>query len=128
MKNYLQKHFEGGERIFFRMFLASSRSFKQHIALNSKLNETAREVLVSCTMPKFIWVAELSDIELIKEKKGNGLILIDATEVNIIDNKPLILSVFKNVLTIWNDPIGELEDIPLHLDNFTIYTNNLGGF
>lgn len=128
LKNYLQRYFVGGERIFFRMFLASSRSFKQHVALNSDLNETAREILVSCTMPKFIWVAELSDMELIKQKKGNGLILIDATEVNIIDNKPLILSVFKNILTIWNDPVGELEDIPLDLENFTIYTNNLGGF
>lgn len=128
LKNYLQRYFVGGERIFFRMFLASSRSFKQHVALNSDLNETAREVLVSCTMPKFIWVAELSDMELIKQKKGNGLILIDATEVNIIDNKPLILSVFKNILTIWNDPVGELEDIPFIMNNFNIYTNNLGGF
>lgn len=127
-KNYLQKYFLGGERIFFRMFLASGRSFKQHIALNSALGEGAKEVLVSCTMPKFIWVAELSDLDLIKEKKGNGLIILDATEVNIIDNKPLILSVFQNVLTIWNDQLGELEDIPLHLDNFDIYTNNLGGF
>lgn len=128
LKNYLQKYFEEGEKLFFRMFLASSRSFKQHIALNSDLSETAREVLVSCTMPKFIWVAELSTLKLINAQKGNGLIVIDATEVNIIDNKPLILSVFQNVLTIWNDQIGELEDIPLHLENFTIYTNNLGGF
>lgn len=128
LKNYLRKYFKGGESLFFRLFLASSRSFKQHIALNSEVNHTTREILVSCTMPKFIWVAELSNPDLIKEKKGNGLIVIDATEVNIIDNKPLILSVFQNVLTIWNDQIGELEDIPLHCENFTIYTNNLGGF
>ena len=128
IKNYLQKYFDGGEKIFFRMFLASSRSFKGHLAYNSALSDDAKEVFVSCTMPKFIWVAELSDLELIKEKKGKGLIILDATEVNIRDNKPLILSVFQNVLTIWNDQLGELEDIPLHLDHFDIYTNNLGGF
>lgn len=31
LKNYLQKYFEGGEKLFFRMFLASSRSYKQYI-------------------------------------------------------------------------------------------------
>jgi hypothetical protein len=127
-QKYLCRDFRGGEKVFFRMFLASSRSFKQHLALNSALEDDAKEVLVSCTMPKFIWVAELSDMDLIKEKKGNGLIILDATEVNIVDNKPLILSVFQNVLTIWNDQIGELEDIPLHLSHFDTYTNNLGGF
>lgn len=128
IKNYLQNHFKGGEKIFFRMFLASSRSFKQHIAKNLSLNVAVKEILISCTMPKFIWVAELSDVDLIKEKKGNGLIILDATEVNIVDNKPLILSVFQNLLTIWNDQFGELEDIPLHLDYFDIYINNLKGF
>lgn len=54
LKNYLQIHFKGGERIFFRMFLASSRSFKQHIALNPSLKVGVKEILISCTMPKFI--------------------------------------------------------------------------
>ena len=98
VKNYLQKYFNGGEKIFFRMFLASSRSFKGHLAYNSVLSDEAKEVFVSCTMPKFIWVAELSDLGLIKEKKGNGIIILDATEVNIMDNKPLILSVFQMCL------------------------------
>lgn len=128
VKNYLQKYFLGGENIFFRMYLASSRSFKQHLALNSVLEDDVKEVFISCTMPKFIWVAELSDLDLITEKKGNGIIILDATEVSIMDNKPLILSVFKNILTIWNDQLGELENIPLHLDYCEIYTNNLGGF
>lgn len=128
LKNYLQIHLKGGERIFFRMFLASSRSFKQHIALNPSLKAGVKEILISCTMPKFIWIAELSDPDLILERKGNGLIILDATEVNIEDNKPLILSVFQNTLTIWNDQVGELEDIPLDLGYFDIYTNNLGGF
>lgn len=67
-------------------------------------------------------------MDLIEIKKGNGLIILDATEVNIVDNKPLILSVFQKVLTIWNDQVGELENIPLDLGYFDIYTNNLGGF
>jgi len=128
LRNYLQIHFKGGEKIFFRMFLASSRSFKQHIAVNPSLEIGVKEILISCTMPKFIWVAELSDLDLIVNKKGNGLIVLDATEVNIVDNKPLILSVFQKVLTIWNDQLGELEDFPLDLNYFDIYTNNLGGF
>lgn len=127
-QKYLQKYLSGGEKIFFRMFLASSRSFKNHLSLNPSLNGDIKEVLISCTMPKFIWVAELSTLDLIKDQKANGLIILDATEVNIADNKPLILSVFQNILTIWNDQIGELEDIPLDLDQFDIYKNNLGGF
>lgn len=41
---------------------------------------------------------------------------------------PLIFFVFDNVLTIWDDQVGELEDIPLDLGYFDIYTNSLGGF
>jgi hypothetical protein len=49
-------------------------------------------------LPKFIWVGEISNKERIKERKADGLILVDATEADTSELKPLIFANYLNVL------------------------------
>ena len=63
-----------------RVFLASSRSYKQYIALNEQIDYDTKELILSLRMPKFIWVAEISEQASFAAGEINGILLQDATE------------------------------------------------
>lgn len=64
----------------FRLFLASSRSLKEHISNLKEINATLKYRLLSIKMPKFVWCAEFYDKEGMEEKEVICLFLLDATE------------------------------------------------
>ncbi|MBW3467505.1 C39 family peptidase [Arthrospiribacter ruber] len=119
---------EVGDAVFIRIFLTSSRSFKNEIAINKTWNKDIKEIVLESLMPKFIWVAEFSTQEKIKKHMAEGLIILDATEANIYNNKPLILSVYQKKMLLWDENNNELVNFPMELNDFCIYKNNLGGF
>ena len=96
--------------------------------MNSDLTNEIKEKIVSKPMPKFIWVCEISNKELLNRGKCFGSIVLDATEPNTKRLKPLIychlggqvLEVDKGLLysTKLQRPVNE----------FSLYTNNLNGF
>jgi len=70
----------------------------------------------------------LTTKELIKQKKANGLVILDSTEANIFFNKPLIIAAFQDKLIIFDEKHEKLENNILPLPNFTIYEQNLKSF
>ena len=114
--------------VLLRFYLASSRSFKDSLAKNDSFQEDLKSILIETPMPKFIWVAEVSSKDLIKEKKANGIILVDATEANIYFNKPLILAAYQDKMILLDGISGTLESNILHLPNFRIFEQNLNDF
>lgn len=117
-----------GSQILLRFYLASSRSFKDAIAKNNTLQEDLKGILIESSMPKFIWVAEVSSKDLIKEKKANGIVIVDATEANIYFNKPLILAAYQDKLILFDENSGTLESNVLPLQAFRIFEQNLNDF
>jgi hypothetical protein len=91
---------ENDSEIFLRVFLTSSRSFKDQIIKNETLDDYLKQTLLKITLPKFIWVGETSDINLLSknQSKANGLILLDATEADTKNLKPLIFTLIQNKL------------------------------
>ena len=79
-------------------------------------------------MPKFIWVAELSDKDLIKKNKANGLVIVDATEANIYFNKPLIIAAYQGKVINFEEDTDKLVNKNLTLNDFVIFENNLKPF
>lgn len=131
-KNYVLRFLTSGpdplrdnSQILLRFYLASSRSFKNIISLNDSFQEDVKALIVEASMPKFIWVAEISTKELIKQKKANGIIILDATEANIYFNKPLIMAAFQEKLIIFDENTGKLETNTLPLQDFKIFEQNL---
>lgn len=114
--------------IYFRYFLTSSRSYKHYVAQESNIQEDIREMIIETEMPKFIWVAEISNKRLIKQRLASGFIIIDATEANILGIKPLITAWYNGEMLTLDSSTGNLSRISLPLPNFFIFTNNLKGF
>lgn len=111
--------------IVLRCFLASGRSYKDSIAKNTTMQIDLKEMILETSMPKFVWVAELTDKKLLKTKEAKGLIIIDATEANLIFNKPLILAAYDDNVICFDQNLGKLINYALSLRNFCIFENNL---
>jgi hypothetical protein len=114
---------EDNTEIVLRVYLTSSRSYKDYLSFNETFDENIKHVIVEIPMPKFIWIAELSTKELLKENKSNGLMLLDATEPNVFDNKPLILAAFQGHLVKYSQKDCVLQDNSVTLQPFTNFSN-----
>jgi hypothetical protein len=107
-----------------RLFLASSRTFKDTIAFNATMQDNLKIFLMESVTPKFIWIAEISTKDLIKQNLANGIVVFDATEKNTSFWKPLILAAFKdNVVDL--DKTGKLTKKTVPFSNFKIFEHNL---
>ncbi len=117
-----------GEEIFIRFFLTSSRSYKNSLALNSSFDTTMREMILEIPMSKFLWIGEISTKTLIKQRKANGLVIIDATEANPLSLKALVIAAYKGDYIAYSATDKCLSKNSLPLGDFNIFTNNLKGF
>ncbi|MES2628499.1 MAG: hypothetical protein V4616_05970 [Bacteroidota bacterium] len=111
--------------LLVRLYLTSSRSFKNHVALSAELQDNVRNMILETSMPKFIWVAELSTKHDIKSKKANGLLIIDATEANLNYNYPLLFAMYKHHVLTPDFESNTLEKKVVALSPFLIYEQNL---
>jgi len=108
-----------------RIFLASSRSFKNSISIQSDLNKKIKTLVIETAMPKFIWVIEIFDKESYNTKIIKGLLIIDATGTNLSITDHLLFSLFDGRLFIFNK--GKFIPKRIEMDNFYIFANNLKG-
>lgn len=111
-----------------RLFLTSSRTFKAFIAKSKSIDAEFKELVLRQNIAKYIWVAEISDENLVKEKKVSGLILIDATETDQRSFKPLILAAYNNTLLYPTEDYCNLKVLSLPLQNFERFDKNLTYF
>lgn len=106
--------------IILKVFLTSSRSYKNELATNASLEKIPKELILSLPMPKFIWIAEISTKELLKQDLINGLMVIDATEPK---RQGLIAGLIGNHYLSVN--LSEIVKISISLQPFKNYQNNL---
>jgi len=106
--------------ILIKPFLASSRSFKNEVALNNSLDKDVKELLLSISMPKFVWVVEITDKTLIMSGLASGMVVLDATEPKRFG---IIAALIENHY-IAND-LTTFKKIKLDLHNFSNFQNNL---
>lgn len=111
-----------------RVFLTSSRSYKEQILSNPSLTSEYKKHVTSIVMPKFIWVCEISDKKRLVDNKCFGSIVLDATEPNINNLKPFIYFSIGNLIL--KKQNGLLSSIKLQrtINDFSVYTSNLKGF
>lgn len=117
--------------LFLRFYLTSTRSYKEYVATNTTIQPELKTLILALALPKFIWVAELSTPDLIKHNLANGVILLDATEVNVQYNKPLAFAAYQNRIITFAQQSEQntgIETISLPLAPFLIYENNLKSF
>lgn len=91
-----------GKPVITRIFLASSRSFKQKrvnkFSIGCNMEQYAN-VYASIPMPKFIWVCELyADFSSYTEGRSMGEIILDATSIGTDMERSIILIHYPNLI------------------------------
>nr|WP_295864181.1 hypothetical protein [uncultured Chitinophaga sp.] len=114
--------------LFIRVFLTSSRSYKDYLTIEDSFDGDVKEIILTIPMPKFVWIAEVSSKELIKKHKADGLIILDATEPQTIDQRALVFLGSSSNLYYSLSNGKELTENSISLGEFNIFTNNLKGF
>jgi hypothetical protein len=112
--------------IVLKIFLASSRSYKHELMRDKGVKGDMKTLIEEMSMPKFIWIGEISTMMDIRGKKANGLVILDATEPSRQSlNNPLIMAAYDGNFFVVNSISGKLEKKKLHYEPFSIYEHNL---
>ena len=115
--------YEDGRELYTRTFLCSARSYREYVAFGNMSSEL-KGLIMNKSFPKFVWVTEISN-KLIPEGEANGLILLDATEANVSDFRPLILAVCGGYVVQYDKEEKAVKSSPMVGGCFKIYDNNL---
>jgi hypothetical protein len=118
---------DDGIDIDLRLFLTSSRSYKDKVLADTLLSDDIRQTVMRVSLPKLIWVAELSNPVLIAKNQVFGVILLDATEADIEDQNALIFAVAPRFVINFAAPNSDQQVVPLGvaIGPFGRYTSNL---
>jgi hypothetical protein len=114
-----------GKEIYLRFFLTSGRSFKNVINFNNTFDADNKQLLLETPLPKFIWVGEITNKQLIKNREANGIIVLDATEADTSELKPLLFANYLNELFSIDPGKTIFSKKILPLRKFSIFTSNL---
>lgn len=113
-------------QIITRLLLTSSRSFKKVINQDDAIPYLLKRFILSHVMPKFIWIAEISEKELFEQGKGLGFMVLDSTssENDNFDNSLLFIFYCDRII-IKEHETEDFKVIPIKQDFFNLYVNNL---
>lgn len=105
-----------------RFLLTSTRSFKRTVCGNTNFDLSIKKLIESLSLPKFLWLIELSTVSKYLENKVLGFIIIDATGTNHIDS--VVSVVWRNKIWIRTSDGFFREDQVVNQE-YPIFVGNL---
>lgn len=96
-----------------RTYLASCRSLRHHITTSKLLSNENKQLLINIGLPRFVWVTEFGTKDEFENERFSGLILLDATEPNIVNSQALILLISNTRNIAYNPTKVTFENINL---------------
>jgi hypothetical protein len=87
------------------------------------LQKELKDVILATSMPKFIWITEISDAGLYGNSMAAGMVIIDAT--GDVSRNSLLFSAYSGTIYLRFDGVD--TEVTTGFANFTCYENNLKG-
>lgn len=126
VKELLISHFfeyADGREVCLRTFLCSARSYRKYIMF-SNMPQNLKALIMSKSFPKFVWITEVSD-ESIPSGEAKGLIILDATEANTLDYRPLIFAMCNGFVVQYDKSERSIKSSQGVGGSFAVFDNNL---
>lgn len=111
-----------GKDITLRVFLCSTRSYRDYVN-KSTMSDEMKRMVSALTLPRFIWVAELSERNKLKRGVVSGIILLDATESKTEFHNALLVSFCEGKVLYKEEHSLKMANITMN--DFAMYNNNL---
>lgn len=108
-----------------RTYLASCRSYRNHIAKSKKLLNANKQILINFELPRFVWITEFGTREQFNNGEASGIIILDATEPADKSTNSLILSINGADGIGYNTKSKEYENLKLSTSLIIERYNNL---
>lgn len=111
-----------------KTFLASSRSYRNYLMLDSGLPDDLKDFMLDIDLPKFVWVTEVSNYNSFLNDRVNSLILLDATgNISALDPEMALLYIQNdNNIVIFNRILKKFQKIFVNLPlEFEKYNGNI---
>lgn len=96
-----------------RTYLASCRSFRNHLAISGILPNEDKNILMDIALPRFVWITEFGSQTEYKSKICSGIILLDATESADRSSSSLILAINKDQGVAFNTIDSRFDNLVL---------------
>lgn len=112
------------DEVVVRFFLTSSRSFKNCVNSDANFDEDLKNVIVGISMPKFVWIAELTSRELFCQGKVDGFIILDATGSKTTES--IVFIAYSDRFIFIDQGVFNVVKRMNH-NVYTMYKNNLKG-
>lgn len=103
LSKYVAATMPSTDNCTIRTFLASSRSFREHISDSKLLANESKVILLDMNLPRFVWVTEIASIDDFTKNVTDGLIILDATEPTFDNEVPLLLRLHYDTGRIYQD-------------------------
>lgn len=70
------------DKSIYRIYITSSKSLKEKALDDETMDSDLKEIILSLSMPKFVWCVDFSTLKEYKNQKCSGRIIIDSTSEN----------------------------------------------
>jgi len=107
----------------FRFYLASSRSFKYHVASIIGMKNKQKNYVIDMPMPKFIWCTEFYEPGEFDKNIVSGLIILDATEASENEQDALLFAGYPSQIILKSG--NEFAYSTEKFEFYNKYNNNL---
>jgi len=115
---------KSAQDVVLHFYLSSSRSCKHNVAVGA-MNRELKMLILEKPMPRFVWIAELAELSQFEVGLRDGIVILDATEPDVSDNKPLILAAYNDKVIFFDGNNDILTQLSLSLSSFKPLNSNL---
>lgn len=117
-------NFADKRELYIRTFLCSARVYRDY-AMLSDMGTDLKNIILNKSLPRYVWVTEVSDDMSIGQNRAKGLILLDATEANVSDFRPLIFALCNGYQVQYDKKHKAFVSSQEKIEPFTMYESSL---
>jgi len=110
-----------------RIFLTSRKSYKEKINKNQSINGSLKEIILRLELPRFVWIAEIYNINEYEDKLVSKSIIIDST-AGQYDYEPWLLLHDNQKVIFFDIEQNSFSKMNCEIQPYQNYINNLTCF
>ena len=109
--------------IHIRTFLCSARSYRKYVML-SDMPDKLKSLIMEKSFPKFVWITEVTS-HWTAFGRTNGVVILDATEANTLDYRPLIFAICNGFIVQYDKNTKSIASCQITGCDFSVFDKNL---
>ncbi len=110
----------------YRIYITSANSLRKRAFDSTTMPQELKDVILTASLPKFVWCIDLAGIENYKQGKTSGRIIIDTTSATL-DSEPWIIRHDMQAIQYkdYDKNTKNIYEVKIAMKPYEVYENNL---